>query len=196
MNKKKLMVVIDILLGAILVGIMTFGIYQYLKSDGEKFKAEYEALNNENVNINISKNNPIKYVTLDEVFDIIQNKTGVIYFGFPGCPWCRNMIPVLFEAAKNNNIDTIYYFNPRDIRKSDNEDYNKLKEILNEYLSEDENGQKVLYVPDVYFIKDGKIVGHHLGTVDSQEDPTISLTEEEKNELLDIFNELFEKIRN
>ena len=35
MNKKKLMVVIDILLGAILVGIMTFGIYQYLKSDGE-----------------------------------------------------------------------------------------------------------------------------------------------------------------
>lgn len=196
MNKKKLMVVIDILLGVILVGVMTFGIYQYLKSDGEKFKAEYEALNNENVNINISKNNPIKYVTLDEVFDIIQNKTGVIYFGFPGCPWCRNMIPVLFEAAKNNNIDTIYYFNPRDIRKSDNEDYNKLKEILNEYLSEDENGQKVLYVPDVYFIKDGKIVGHHLGTVDSQEDPTISLTEEEKNELLDIFNELFEKIRN
>lgn len=196
MNKKKLMVVIDILLGAILVGIMTFGIYQYLKSDGEKFKAEYEALNNENVNINISKNNPIKYVTLDEVFDIIQNKTGVIYFGFPGCPWCRNMIPVLFEAAKNNNIDTIYYFNPRNVKKSDNDEYNKLKEILNEYLSEDENGQKVLYVPDVYFIKDGKIVGHHLGTVDSQEDPTISLTDEEKNELLDIFNELFEKIRN
>lgn len=193
MNKKKLMVVIDILLGAILVGIMTFGIYQYLKSDGEKFKAEYEALNNENVNINISKNNPIKYVTLDEVFDIIQNKTGVIYFGFPGCPWCRNMIPVLFEAAKNNNIDTIYYFNPRNVKKSDNDEYNKLKEILNEYLSEDENGQKVLYVPDVYFIKDGKIVGHHLGTVDSQADPTISLTEEEKNELLDIFNELFEK---
>lgn len=196
MNKKKLMVVIDILLGAILVGIMTFGIYQYLKSDGEKFKAEYEALNNENVNINISKNNPIKYVTLDEVFDIIQNKTGVIYFGFPGCPWCRNMIPVLFEAAKNNNIDTIYYFNPRNVKKSDNDEYNKLKEILNEYLSEDENGQKVLYVPDVYFIKDGKIVGHHLGTVDSQADPTISLTEEEKNELLDIFNELYEKIRN
>ena len=195
MNKKKLMVVIDILLGAILVGIMTFGIYQYLKSDGEKFKAEYEALNNENININISKNNPIKYVTLDEVFDIIQNKTGVIYFGFPGCPWCRNMIPVLFEAAKNNNIDTIYYFNPRNVKKSDNDEYNKLKEILNEYLSEDENGQKVLYVPDVYFIKDGK-VGHHLGTVDSQEEPTISLTEEEKNELLDIFNELFEKIRN
>lgn len=194
MNKKKLMVVIDILLGAILVGIMTFGIYQYLKSDGEKFKAEYEALNNENININISKNNPIKYVTLDEVFDIIQNKTGVIYFGFPGCPWCRNMIPVLFEAAKNNNIDTIYYFNPRNVKKSDNDEYNKLKEILNEYLSEDENGQKVLYVPDVYFIKDGKIVGHHLGTVDSQEEPTISLTEEEKNELLDIFNELFEKI--
>ena len=196
MNKKKLMVVIDILLGAILVGIMTFGIYQYLKSDGEKFKAEYEALNNEIVNVNISKNNPIKYVTLDEVFDIIQNKTGVIYFGFPGCPWCRNMIPVLFEVAKNNNIDTIYYFNPRNVKKSDNDEYNKLKEILNEYLSEDENGQKVLYVPDVYFIKDGKIVGHHLGTVDSQEDPTISLTEEEKNELLDIFNELFEKIRN
>ena len=194
MNKKKLMVVIDILLGAILVGIMTFGIYQYLKSDGEKFKAEYEALNNENVNINISKNNPIKYVTLDEVFDIIQNKTGVIYFGFPGCPWCRNMIPVLFNSAKNNNVDTVYYFNPREIRSSDNEDYNKLLNILNEYLTENENGEKTLYVPDVYFVKDGKIVGHHLGTVNSQSDPTIELTSEQKQELNDIFDELFSKI--
>ena len=164
------------------------------KSDDSKFKSEYEALNNENVKIEISENNPIKYLSIEEVFNFFENKTGVIYFGFPGCPWCRNMIPVLFNSAKNNNVDTVYYFNPREIRSSDNEDYNKLVNILNEYLTENENGEKTLYVPDVYFVKDGKIVGHHLGTVNSQSDPTIELTSEQKQELNDIFDELFSKI--
>ena len=112
MNKKKLMVVIDILLGAILVGVMTFGIYQYLKSDGEKFKAEYEALSNENVNINISKNNPIKYVTLDEVFDIIQNKTGKTISNY-------NSVSTAATTAKNENITNA--------RKITNDEYNKEK---------------------------------------------------------------------
>ena len=85
----------------------------------------------------------------------------------------------------NNNNDN----------NENNEDYNKLITILNEFLTENENGEKTLYVPDVYFVKDGKIVGNHLGTVDSQTNPMESLTEEQKQELLNIYNDLFNKIK-
>ena len=27
------------------------------------------------------------------------------------CPWCRNALPVLFDAAKENDVETIYYMN-------------------------------------------------------------------------------------
>ena len=165
------------------------------KSDALKFKNEYEELNTQSVKMDISENNPIKYVTFDEVVDILNNKTGVIYFGFPGCPWCRNVIPVLFEVAKENNIDTIYYFNPREIRNGGDDAYQKLTGILNDYLEENDEGVKTLYVPDIYFVKDGKIMGNHLSTVDSQTDPYTALNSEQRMELKNIYQELFNKIK-
>ena len=164
-------------------------------TDAEKFKQEYEALNNNSVVMNINENNPIKYVNFDEVINMVTNGTGVIYFGFPGCPWCRNMIPVLFDVAADNNIDTVYYFNPSDVRANGDENYKKLVNILNDYLLENEDGEKTLYVPDVYFVKDGKIVGHHLSTVDSQTGPYTPLTNEQTKELENIYQDLFKKIK-
>lgn len=164
-------------------------------SDGLKFKNEYEELNSQSVSMSIDEKNPIKYATFDEIIEILSEKTGVIYFGFPACPWCRNVIPVLFEVAQENNIDTIYYFNPREIRNSGDDSYQKLISILDDYLEFDENGNKTLYVPDVYFIKDGKIVGNHLSTVESQTDPYLALTDDQKVELKNIYQELFDKIK-
>ena len=164
-------------------------------TDSEKFKQEYEELNNNSVIMDIDKNNPIKYIDFKELIDILTNGTGVIYFGFPGCPWCRNMIPVLFEVATSNNIDTIYYFNPRDIRTNGDESYQQLVKILDDYLLENDNGEKTLYVPDVYFVKNGKIVGNHLSTVDSQTDPYTPLTEQQTQELENIYQKLFDQLR-
>lgn len=163
--------------------------------DALKFKNEYEALNNSSVKMDISESNPIKYATFDEIVEVLTKGTGVVYFGFPGCPWCRNVIPVLFDVAKENNVDTIYYFNPREIRSDGDDAYQKLITILNDYLEENDEGVKTLYVPDVYFIKDGKIMGNHLSTVDSQNDPYTALTEEQTTELKNIYQELFNKIK-
>lgn len=164
-------------------------------TDSEKFKQEYEALNNNSVVMDIDENNPIKYVGFEELMNIFTSGTGVIYFGFPGCPWCRNMIPVLFEVASFNNINTIYYFNPRDIRTNGDDEYQKLVNILGDYLLQNDNGEKTLYVPDVYFVKNGKIIGNHLSTVDSQTDPYTPLTEEQTKELKDIYQRLFDQLR-
>ena len=186
--KKKVLMVIDVLLVLILVSTIALLIYYFTRTDASKFKSEYEALNKENVEIKVPKDNPIKYTKVDEIFEILESGTGVIYFGFPGCPWCRNMLPILFQAAQKNNIDTIYYLNPREVS---DEEHSKLIDVLKEYLDVNENGELTLYVPDVYFVKDGQILGHHLGTVDSQTDPYVPLTDEQKEELLQIFDDLF-----
>lgn len=57
--------------------------------------------------------------------ELLTDGDGAIYFGFPQCPWCRNAVPVMNEAAEAVNLDEIYYVNvPYHMRdqKARNED--------------------------------------------------------------------------
>lgn len=195
MKDKKLLIYL-IVFAALILGFVILSFFNKEQNrtneDSLRFKNEYEALNG-SIPMTISENNPIKYLDFTETEQILTTGTGVIYFGFPSCPWCRNIIPVLFDTADKNNWDTIYYVNPREL-KSNEKNYNKLLEILSNYLRESD-GKKVLYVPDVYFVKNGTIVGHHLSTVESQVDPTVSLTDEQVQELSNIYQSLFDKIK-
>lgn len=193
------------------------------KTDAVKFKEEYEALNGEKSSsgkkykeLSISADNPIKYSNYDEVLDVIENGTGIIYFGYPECPWCRTAITVLFESARDYGIDTIYYMNLKDERdylevKNDkivykkDDDGNKLKgskdyfqlldalsEELDDYKIESDGktydtGEKRIYVPLIVFVNNGKIVGTHTSTVDSQESGYDELTSDEYDELNGIY---------
>jgi len=161
------------------------------KTDGEKFKEEYEALNGTQnlINITIDSNSNIKYLNAKQTVSFLKEGTGILYFGFPKCPWCRNVLPVLLEVATSNNM-SISYLNPSGLRNSKNKDFEEIMNMLDAYLMTNDEGNKVLYVPDVYFVKDGKIIGHHLSTVESQTDPTVPLTEEQKQELKTVYEEL------
>lgn len=187
-----------------------------IETDSLKFKNEYESLNGITVkddkkymNLNIDNNNPIIYADYDKVFEVLD-KTGVIYLGFPECPWCRNVIPVLLEAAKEVGIDKIYYLNNRDDRdtkklidekitteKEGTENYYKLLERLGDqastYAGLEDDTIKRVYFPTVIFVKDGKIVNTHVSTVDSQTDPYIAMNELQKAELKKIYVENMEK---
>lgn len=195
------------------------------ETDAEKFKNEYESLNGQTsqsgkkyLNVEIEKDNIIKYVSISELLDVIKNETGVIYLGFPECPWCRNAVPALLEAANSTSIETIYYLNMFDVRDKlslDNDGnivteiedakgytdlLNALDTILDDYVISDEDGNEVktgekrIYVPLVIFVRDGEIVDYHADTVSSQTDPYVALTNEEKNELINIYKEKINKI--
>lgn len=199
MEKKSLRVVAVIFL--IFLGIVLFFILKDKdsnKEDAIKFKEEYEAVNANAgaVQMTISENNPIVYIeSYEELNKKILNKDNfVLYLGFPTCPWCRNIIPVLFEVATENKVKEVYYINVRELKNS-SEDYKNLFEVISDYLEEDEEGEKVLYVPEVFFFQDGKIIGHHLGSVDSQTNPNNPLTETQKNELKRIYQGYFDKIK-
>ena len=183
--KKKIIIIIPIMI--ILVSIICFVTYQ---DDQLKFKLSYEYINyieydnGKKIKVSIPSNNKIKYVSNTEILDILDSKTGIIYFGYNTCPWCRNAAPILIEAAKENNIETIYYADIHKLKLSNirEELYNK----LDSYLSINEEGKKALAVPAVYFVVDGNIVCNHTGTVDSYHNPYNKMTTEQEQELLNI----------
>lgn len=155
-----------------------------MTNDILKFKDEYEKLNSASVVMNVPEGK-ITYLNVDEAINFMENGTGILYIGFPACPWCRNIVPVLIETFKD---EYIYYYNPNVNKDSVKE--KQFESFLAPYL---ENNR--LYVPDVYFVKNGKIMGHHLGSVSSQNDPYVPLTDIQKQELVDIYNNLFKEIK-
>ena len=209
--KKNVIILSIIVVIALVIAILFFLLNNKGMSDGERFKQEYEELNDSHLEVKIDSDNMIKYIGLEEAIDIIKNDTGVIYFGYPSCPWCRNAVPVLLDAASSTSLDTIYYvnaYNIRDVKEIDDDGnivttnegdrlyddlLGVLDDILDPYTITDDNGEvidlgeKRLYVPMVLFVKDGEVVSYHLSTVDSQEDPSISLNDSQRDELYNIY---------
>lgn len=191
--KKKIIMISVILILFIILGIV------FYSNDSIRFKISYEYINQveynngKKIKVSIPWDNRVKYLSEKEVLTFLKEKTGILYFGYNTCPWCRNAVPILIDTIKENNIDTIYY---ADIHKLD---ISSMKEelfsILDGYLETNEEGEIGLAVPDVYFIKNGKIIGHHLGTVDSYHNPYLGMTEREKQELSDIYQNFIEEMR-
>lgn len=141
----------------ILLAILCFFIWKYIKpsdsqdKDAIRFSEEYTK---------VSEDNVFDYVSATKIIDILKNGTGVIYLGFPECAWCQQYVVYLNEVAKENDIETIYYFNIKDARTNNTESYKKITELLKNYLPTDDEGNERVYVPDVTFVKDGVILGH------------------------------------
>lgn len=226
-EKKNIIIGISILI-ILIIGLVVG--YTLLKKDDTKedsirFKEEYEELNDtvresdghSYNNVDIKEDNPIKYVSAKEAAKIIKEESGVMYIGAPWCPWCRNAVPVLFEAAKNNGVEKVYYVDLTEYRnvweivngelvksQKEKEGYYDLLNALDEtlgnstYKLKDENGieydtnEKRIYMPMVLGIKGGKIVETHVGTVtlDETQDKYSYLTETQKDELLSVYDKI------
>lgn len=128
---------------------------------------------------------------------VLTKGTGVVYYGFDTCPWCLALIPILDEVATSNSRN-IYYVDTRpdgiDIRTDDNKDYMAVVELVKAYLLDDENGNPRLYVPQLFFVKDGKIISAHADTLPDHDARERALTEAEKQELSDLLDQMFKAI--
>lgn len=231
-KKNKIILLIIIIITLVVVGICGWSIINHEKKvektdikDSLKFKEEYENLNGKATSTNntyptvtVDENNTVKYVTERETVELLENGTGVIYFGFKECPWCRNMISTLTNVAKENDTK-IYYLDISDIRSKYELDENSeaklvqkgtdnyydilkiLDKELDDFVLMTEEGMKVktgekrLYAPTVVSFDSGKIVEFHVGTVESQEDPYIKLTEDEEKKLNKIFTKIVKSVQ-
>ena len=148
-SKKNVYIIFGIIAVLILIISLSFLFKKDKMSDAERFAKEYD----------FTVNNVFVYRSLDEINKILENGTGVVYLGFPECPWCRGYIPYLNEVAINEHLDKIYYFNILNDRKNNTSSYKKTIELLNDYLKYDNEGNIRIYVPAVIAVNNGKIVG-------------------------------------
>lgn len=217
--RKNMIIIISVIivigvLSTVLFFIKTDAVKDVYTDDEIKFKNEYEKDNGVELTenyilktLNIDSDNNVKYVSDDEIVKLLHNGTNVIYFGWSECNWCRTALPILLKTLKENNVDTLYYYNLKKLRDSyENEDEKKSKiyeEIIKVIGTDintvfDENStranEKKVLVPTVVFIKDGNYVGLHFKTVDSQVNSTDELDEQEKQELSRKYQELIDKI--
>lgn len=217
---------IELLILGVIFLLSSYLIYTYVDSDTKniitneeiQFKEEYEKLNglyNENIghyymNMEIVENSNVEYKTAEELIDILKNGTGIIYFGFPECPWCRNIVPILVNTLQEYGI-SFYYYNAYDIRDqkhldengtiiTDKEGTKEYYEILSllgdsvsEYVGLNDSSHKRLYFPTIVFVKNGEVVTVHQGTIESQTNPYVELTLEQKDEIISILEQAIAK---
>ena len=163
MNKKLIAIIgaVIVLLGAAAY-FLFFGGEKL--TDAEKFSAEYTEVGEDNIFV---------YRTSKEIIHILEKGTGVVYLGFPECPWCQAYVPYLESVAKETGVEKIYYLNILEDRKNNTSDYQKIVSLLEGNLLNNDEGNPRVYVPDVTVVKEGVILGHDNETsVVSEEDGT------------------------
>ena len=191
MKDKKTKLILLIVSLVVLVGLLVFVILNEKKDnvsiDAKKFNEEYKLDDEENVFV---------YRSAEEIIKILENGTGVVYLGFPECPWCTAYVKILNEVAKEEGLEKIYYYNILEDRKNNTENYKKIVSILNDNLLYDEEGNKRIFVPDVTFILKGEIVGHDNETsvMESGITPEEYWSEENKTNLKEKLRKLIIKV--
>lgn len=154
-----------------------------IETDAIRFSKEYSL---DNVN------NVYKYATYDNVVDTIESGSGIIYLGFPTCALCKEVIPVLNDVAKDKKVKEILYYNFKDIRENNTQEYQDLVDLLSVYLDESEEGVKRITAPTIIFVNKGNIVGVYIGKLNPESEEI--LAEEEKESLKNNFSSLINKM--
>ena len=186
-NNKNLIINILICIFIIISLVFIWNYSRTVETDNVRFSNEYK---------NISTNNKFVYKDIDEILDILNNETGVIYFGFPECIWCQKYVIYLNEVANEENINEIYYFNIKEDRNKNTDNYNKLISVLNDYLIDNDN-QKQIYVPNLTIVKNGNIIynNNETASIDENITPDEYWTKEKVNNFKDALREKFKEIK-
>lgn len=189
--------------GIILLILSFYSLGFFGNGGSTQFRKEYKE--------NIVPNNLYKYLSKQEVLEFLDKGTGIIYFGYPESPWSTRVVSILNEAAFANDIEKINYYNIKrerntlalrndgtvSIEANGTSFYNELlKELTgftDKYILEDKDGKSVdtkeyrIYVPFVAFVKNGDVVYAHSDVVESYTDSSVELTQDQRDELYNIY---------
>lgn len=140
-------------------------------SDAEKFANEYS----------ISKNNPFQYASVDDVLNLLDHESGILFVGNSDCEWSAYGAKVLNKVVKEEKVDKVYYFNPENKNHKRDKKYKEVNKLLD--ITDDTS------LPIVYVIHNGKILDYVDYLV--HEDSTINqdTTEQLENKYLNLISQ-------
>lgn len=120
----------------------------------------------------------VRLITAEQVLEL---QDGIVFFGYPTCPWCRNTLPLVLETV--NELGHPLYYCQLDLCRDEYEIQNgvlvcttpagdgypelldKLANHLEDYVLTDAQGnslpvgEKRLYAPSVVIFQDGSATG-------------------------------------
>lgn len=118
-------------------------------TDSEKFAQEYD----------VSKNNPMIYVNYDKLMKLFEEGSNIIFLADSDYEGSSKAAQLLLQEAKKQKVEKIYYYNPKKLEEKSPKKYKKLINKLKDFLEKEEE-EYILNLPDIYSLKDGKIMNH------------------------------------
>lgn len=176
-------VVLFLLLSLVTSGCMISVKKEKDLTDAEKFSTEYT----------ISKSNPFIYLSSDELIDILQNGTGIIFFGNSDSEMSISSCQLLEKVLEEKKIEKVYYFNPVKIKEEQSDDYKRIISIFEEYLEADDDDDLYLMLPSICLVSDGKVVSYSSDLVIKDDIDDATLIEKQKEKIENIYLELIDK---
>lgn len=202
---KKIIIFLSVILCLLIIGIITYD--HVVNHEKIEFKKEYEALNNKTyndgkekkkyINVNIDKNNNIKYLKNENILEEVSTGSKIILFASPNSNSSRTLIPELIKQTKNNGIEKIYYYKIEELEKqyekndkSAEKTYEELIKILDAHINKtfesgNKKGKKRIEDPTVIVVNKGKLISYHEGSIPGVDDSK-SLNSGEKKKLSEI----------
>lgn len=124
-----------------------------------------------------------KPISFSEAIDFFkEKKSGLLYFGFVNCPWCQELVPILHELTRQENVP-VYYIETRNrenTRLYSDEERDKISPYLKEFIKENKEGTPTLYVPLVVAVENGEVIAGHQGTTSDHNAHEEKLSEAQK----------------
>lgn len=132
-------------------------------------------------------------MSFEEAIAFFEDKqSGLLYFGFPNCPWCQEVVPVLHELASQAHVP-VHYIQTRDdegIRLYTDSQRDDIAPYLNDFIRNNAKGEPTLYVPLVLAVEDGQVIQGHQGSISGHNAHEEELTSAQKQELQEDLKEL------
>ena len=158
---------------------------------------------------NIRGEHNFRYLTMHEALELLEDESfsGVFYFGFPDCPWCKMAMPAIHEASQLFGIDVFYISRRHSIRgtegweEADIEMASRLNDQIEiRWIYEyEEPVRPNIFVPHVIYIREGVVIDHHQGTFEGhyrdENGYLPSLTDEEYRFLLESYIRIFSAVQ-
>ena len=140
----------------------------------------------------LPEENAFYYIEKDGVETLLLHGTGILFLGFPECPWCQAYLPQLNEVLLANDAKAAYYNIYKD-KTDDRTFYDQIAsdiESINDtgtpIIQYNNEGKQVIYMPLVLFVKNGRITAYNneTSTTDSKViQPADYWTEDKKSAL-------------
>ena len=130
----------------------------------------------------LTDENNLYYGDKQALHAYIEHGTGILFLGFPECPWCQAYLPLVDSVLKETSAVAAYY-NIYTDKIQDREFYDEIASLLisqndtdEDIIQYDNDGQYVIYMPLLLFIEEGRIIAFDHET--SMEDSSLVTPQE------------------